>query len=71
MGSMDVMAQFMQHRVGDLFYWQELPFITRIAKTEANLLVAVDVQTQKVALLWIKFTKCANAPISLTHDGFD
>ena len=69
--SMDVMTQFVQHRVGDLFDWQKLPLISGIAETEADLLVAVDIQAKKIGLLWIELTKGADAPIPLTHDGFD
>ena len=69
--SVDVMAQFMQHRVGDLFDWKELPFVSGVSETKADLLVAVDVQAKKIGLGWIEFTKRADAPIPLTHDGFD
>ena len=69
--SMNVVAQFMQHRVRDLFYREELPLIARVAETEADLFVAVDVQAKQIRLCGIKFTESADTPVSLAHDGFD
>lgn len=61
----------MEHGVNDLFDRYELTLVGGIAKPEADLLTRVDVEAQKVGLLRVEFTQCANLPVSTTHDRFD
>jgi hypothetical protein len=66
-----VVGKLMQHSINNLLKRQKKIRIVVIAQTDADLVAAVDVQSEQVSLWWQELGQDLNAPTAFPHDGFD
>lgn len=66
-----IVRQLMQHGIDNLLERQEQIGITVVAQTDADLVAAVDVQPEQVALGGQELGQNLHSPPTLAHDRLD